>query len=259
MGETPALSATSAESKRAPIFLQQNPISHCISLFEDTDLWQPAECLQRMQTQHGGTDGRFVPSYEEADHGRGEDFSDSPAPAAPCAGAVRSQFPQPTGTTCSPGCSLSASCFPDSLLLLGDLSKLSCQYFLFTFSLFQLSELSVSKFSFPKKLGPFLPEPCGMAKTWPHLSPAAQTSPPRPTCKGQSVFLLQEPSCPPGVIVPLLARTERLVLSTLWESTCGRGVKSTFLQLSSEKRGSQARVWAAGGCFIAGGGFSTPL
>lgn len=63
-----------------------------------------------------------------------KDFSDSPAPAARCAGAVRAQFPQSTGTTCS----LSAPCFPDSLLLLGDLSKLSCLYFLFAFSLFQL-------------------------------------------------------------------------------------------------------------------------
>ena len=177
----------------------------------------------------------------------------SPTPAARCSVAVRARFLQLPGATCSPDCSRSASCFPDSLLLLGDRSKLSCRYFLFTFSLFQLSGLSVPKFSFPKMLGAFLLEPCGVAKTWPHLSPAAQTSPPRPTCKGQSVLLLQEPSRSPRVIVSLLARTQRLVLSTLWESTCGKGVKSTFLQLSSEKRGSQARIWAAGGCFITGG------
>lgn len=107
-------------------------------------------------------------------------------------------------------------------------------------------------------LGPFLLKPCGMAKTWLHLSPATRISPPRPTCKGQSVVLLQEPSRSPRVIVSLLARMERFVLSTLWQSTCGKGVKSTFLQLSSEKRGSQARIWAAGGCFIARGSFGTP-
>lgn len=58
----------------------------------------------------------------------------SPTPAARWSVAVRARFLQPPGATCSPDCSHSASCFPDSLLLLRDLSKLSCQYFLFTFS-----------------------------------------------------------------------------------------------------------------------------
>lgn len=92
-------------------------------------------------------------------------------------------------------------------------------------SLFQLSGLSVPKFSFPETLGPFWLEPCGMAKTWPHLSPAAQTNPPRPTCKAQSILLLQDPSRSPPVIVSLLARTERLVLSTLGVNLWQRGEK----------------------------------
>lgn len=83
MGETQALSVqqlTCNECRKqvSTNFPQQTPISLCISLFEDTDLWQPAECWQSMQSQHGGTDGRFVPSHEEADHGRGEGFLRQP-------------------------------------------------------------------------------------------------------------------------------------------------------------------------------------
>lgn len=79
----------------------------------------------------------------------------SPTPAARCSVAVRARFLQSPGTTCSPDCSRSASRFPDSLLRLRNRSKLSCRYFLLAFSLFQLSGLSVPKFSFPKMLGPF--------------------------------------------------------------------------------------------------------
>lgn len=232
------------------------------SLFEGTDLWQRAKCQQRVQSQHGGADGRFVPSHEEANCRRDQDFSDS------CAAQ-----PHTCSTLlCSCTCLVSAAPWSNALLtalaqhpasqtpcfgsgtVQNSPASISCSLSLYSSSQGCQPPDSVSQRCF----GPFLLEPCGMAKTWPHLSPAAWTSPPRPTCKGQSVLLLQEPSRSPRVIVSLLARMEHWVLSTLWESTCGEGVKSTFLQLSSEKRGSQARIWAAGGFFIAGSSFGTP-
>lgn len=55
----------------------QSPISLCISVFESTGLWQQDKCQQRVQSQHGGADRRFVPRHKEAGCGRDQDFSDS--------------------------------------------------------------------------------------------------------------------------------------------------------------------------------------
>lgn len=49
------------------------------------------------------------------------------------------------------------------------------------------------------------------------------------------------------------------VPSSLLESTCGQKVENTFLQLASERRGSQARIGAAAGCSITRGCLGAPL
>lgn len=242
-------------SSRSPL------ISLCISLFEGTDLWQPAECQQRVQSQHGGADGRFVPSHEEADCGRDEDFSDSRAPQPHTCSTL----------VCRCTCPVSAAPWSNLLSCLLSLSILlprfpaSAQgpfetllpvllvHFLFSSSQGSRSPNSVSQrclnlfclnhVAWPKP-GPFSALLLRRTLPDPPAKPRASSS-----FRIRAAHLQLSSHCWPG---------RSAWSSPLWESTCGKGVKSTFLQLSSEKRGSQARIWAAGGCFIAGGIFGTP-
>lgn len=72
----------------------------------------------------GGAD-RFVPSHEEADSGEIR-----VSQTAPHLHLWSCMCPGSAAPWSSPDCSHSASCFPHSLILLRDLSKLSCQYFI---------------------------------------------------------------------------------------------------------------------------------
>lgn len=127
----------------------------------------------------------------------------------------------------------------------------------FCSGIFQNSPVSISfAFSIPalRTVSPQIQFPTDWAWTF-----FAQTiwhgqdlAPSQPCCSNEPPLThLQRPELPPPppgaeLLTPVtassLARTERLVLSTRRKSTCGKGVKSTFLQLSSEKRGSQVRI-----------------
>lgn len=134
---------------------------------------------QRVQSRHGGADRGLYQATRRQTAGEirvsqtAVHLSPTPAPLELYVAGFCSTLEQPallTALTQHPASHTPCFC---SGTFQNSPASISC-----LLSLFQLSGLSVPKSSFPKMLGLFLPEPCGMDKTWPHLSPAAEKSPP---------------------------------------------------------------------------------